>query len=170
MILLGANRSAQASGESELPGKINYFTGSDPAQWRFGAPTFSKVRVSELYPGISLVYYANQQFLEYDFNVAPGADATLIALRFEGADSLRINEQGDLVIRLGEDEIRQPRPDIYQIVKGARRAVEGGYHLIDSRTVQFALGPYDKSLPLVIDPTLSYSTFSAVISASKPSL
>ena len=67
-----------------------------------------------LYPGISLIYYGNQKLLEYDFEVGSGADPSLIALHFEGVDSLRVSEEGDLVIRLGEDEIRQQRPQVYR--------------------------------------------------------
>ena len=72
MRLVGANPSAQICGDGEMPGKINYLTGNNPAQWRSGVPIFSKVRVAEIYPGINLVYYGNQKRLEYDFNLAPG--------------------------------------------------------------------------------------------------
>src|SRR5271154_781259 len=71
MQLAGANPLAQIHGDGELPGKINYLIGSDPAQWQTALPTFSKVRVAEIYPGIDLVYHGNQKQLEYDFEIAP---------------------------------------------------------------------------------------------------
>jgi hypothetical protein len=156
---LGANPVAELKGDSSLPGKINYFVGADPAQWRCDVSTFAKVRVTELYPGISLIYYGNQRLLEYDFELAPGADVNSIAIHFDGMDRLRVSENGELVISLGSDEIRQPRPDIYQIVNGIRKPVRGGYRLKGLSTICFTVGYYDKALPLVIDPVLSYSTY-----------
>ena len=84
MRLDGANPSAASPGASPLPGKSNYFIGSDPSKWRSGIPQFARRRVSGVYPGVDLVYYGNQGQLEYDFRVAPGADPNQIALSFQG--------------------------------------------------------------------------------------
>ena len=83
--LLGANPSAKGMGQEELPGKVNYFRGNDPKQWRTNVPTYQKVRWPKVYPGVDLVYYGNQGQLEYDFVVAPGADPQAIrpALHFQ---------------------------------------------------------------------------------------
>ena len=72
MDLAGANRATQVAGMDQLPGTANYFIGNDPAKWHSGVPTFAKVKYAGVYPGIDLVYYGNQQQLEYDFVVAPG--------------------------------------------------------------------------------------------------
>lgn len=156
---LGANPHADISGEGELAGRVNYFLGSDTATWRTGVPLYSRVRVAEMYPGISLLHYGNQQHLEYDFEVSPGADPSVIAIRFSGADRLTVDPQGDLIVNLGTDEIRQPRPVIYQMVDGGRKHIPGGYVLTDRQTVTFEIGNYNARLPLVIDPVLSYSTY-----------
>ncbi|MGO8674697.1 MAG: SBBP repeat-containing protein [Limisphaerales bacterium] len=159
MEFAGANPRARTSGDGAMAAKINYLLGSDPGRWRTGVGTYAKVRVEELYPGVGLVYYGNQQRLEYDFSVEPGTDPGVIAMHFEGVDRLALDEAGDLVLRLGSEEIRQPRPVIYQDAGGQRRRVSGGYVLKDARTVSFAAGSYDRSIPLVIDPTMIYSTY-----------
>jgi hypothetical protein len=159
MEFAGASAQAQMSGDTELPGKINYLTGNDPAQWHTGVAMFAKVRVGELYPGVNLVYYGNQQQLEYDFTVAPGAKPDVIAIHFGGVDKVSISKQGELILTLGDAEIRQPKPVIYQTVSGARHEIIGGYRLVDAFTVAFDIGQYDRTLPLVIDPILSYSTY-----------
>ncbi len=159
MQFIGADPRAQIGGDSELSGKINYLTGNDPAQWRSGIPTFAKVRVPEIYPGVSVIYYGNQRQLEYDFVIEPHANPGTIAIHFEGAEKISVNPQGELVLTLAGGEIRQPKPDIYQTIDGGRREISGGYRLVDSQTVAFAVGKYDRALPLVIDPILSYSTY-----------
>jgi len=99
MQLARANSAPQVLGLEELPGRVNYFIGSNPAEWHTNIPTYAKVTYREVYPGVDLIYYGNQGQLEYDFVVAPGADPTVIALGFAEADSLAIDAQSDLVLR-----------------------------------------------------------------------
>jgi alpha-tubulin suppressor-like RCC1 family protein len=159
MQFTGANPQAQIRGDGELPGKVNYLTGNDRARWRVGMSMFAKVRVGELYPGINLVYYGNQQQLEYDFDIAPESDPNAIAIHFDGADKVSIDPRGDLILSLAGREIRQPRPAVYQVVGGVRKEIESGYRLVDAHTVAFAIGNYDHSQSLIIDPVLGFSTY-----------
>ena len=99
MQLQGMNRSAQVIGQEELPGKVNYFLGKDPAHWHTNVATYAKVRYKAVYPGIDLVYYGNQRQLEYDFVLDPGADPSAIRLHLSGAQRLRIASNGDLVVQ-----------------------------------------------------------------------
>ena len=75
-----ANPKASIEGERELPGRINYFLGSDPAKWQRDVRTYERVRVAEIYRGIDVVFYGNGSRLEYDFVVKPGADPKAISL------------------------------------------------------------------------------------------
>ncbi|HEV2706997.1 MAG TPA: SBBP repeat-containing protein, partial [Pyrinomonadaceae bacterium] len=159
MKLVGANAGAGGEGVNELGGKVNYFMGNDPAAWRVNLPTYGRVRYSEVYPGIDVLYYGNQRQLEYDFVVAPGSDARSVSLEFEGADKVEIDTSGDLLLTMGEEVIRQLKPVIYQEVEGARRTVEGGYVIDAEGRVSFALGEYDAGHTLVIDPVIVYSTY-----------
>ena len=156
---LGANPAAQIQGEAELAGRINYLTGSNPAKWRTGIPTFAKVRIANLYPGVDAVYYGNQRQLEYDLNLAPGVSPEAIAIRFDGVNKISVDAQGNLVLIAGGSEIDQAKPLIYQTVAGVRQKIEGGYKIVDAQTVAFSVGNYDHRQPLVIDPILSYSSY-----------
>jgi hypothetical protein len=109
MRLVGAAPVPIVSGLEELPGKANYFIGNDRSKWRTNVPTYAKVHYREVYPGIDLIYYGNQHQLEYDFVVAPGTDPDQIILGIEGADTLEIDAQGNLVLQVAGDEIRQPQ-------------------------------------------------------------
>jgi len=157
--LLGSDSRAFIHGDSELAGKINYLQGNGSVPWRTSVPTYDRVRVDNLYPGISAVYHGNQDRLEYDYQIAPGASPAAIQLRISGADKIAVNAAGELELFAGAGEIRQPKPGIYQTVAGVRRDIVGGYRLVDDRTVAFSIGDYDHSQPLVIDPVLYYSSY-----------
>jgi Calx-beta domain/Carboxypeptidase regulatory-like domain/Beta-propeller repeat/CarboxypepD_reg-like domain len=156
--LLGANDTPQVAGQDELPGKVNYFVGNDPAHWRRNIPTYRKAYFKDVYPGIDVVYYGNQQELEYDLIVAAGANPKLIRFNVEGADKVRLDKTGKLLLTLKYGEVSLNKPVIFQLDKnGSRREVKGGYS-ISGNEVRYKLDSFDSSKPLVIDPVLSYST------------
>ena len=153
------SQSARVSGVDELPGKVNYFIGADPKQWRTNISTFRQVKYESVYPGIDLVYYGNQQQLEYDFTVAPGANPNTIRLQLEGARRARINARGDLVLSTEGGEVTWQKPISYQYINGRKRLIASEYVVHRRNEVGFRLGRYDKRVPLVIDPVLLYSTY-----------
>jgi hypothetical protein len=157
--LIGGNKAAEVNGLDPLPTTANYFIGDDPACWRANVPNYAKVEYRDVYPGVNQVYYGNQGQLEYDFVVAPGANPGRIRLTFDGAQDLKLDANGDLIVRLPEGELRQHRPVVYQEINGQRRPVSGEYVLERGNEVRFALGDYERSQPLTIDPVLAYSTF-----------
>ncbi|HEY6293081.1 MAG TPA: choice-of-anchor D domain-containing protein [Terriglobia bacterium] len=187
MQFIGANSNATAVGGDELPGKSNYLIGNDPEQWHTNVPNFARVQYREVYPGIDLVYYGTQGHLEYDFVVAPGADAGVIRLglaegiqagREQPAPSSRhckikelkakLDPNGDLVVKIGASEVRFHQPVAYQPDGlGNRRYVEARYLLRHQRSaifkqqlsIAFRVVAYDRTRPLIIDPTLTYSTY-----------
>jgi hypothetical protein len=160
MKLAGANPDAAVTGIDEMATKISYFVGSDPSKWHAAVPAFGRVRYSEIYPGIDLVYYGNQQQLEYDFVVTPGADCGRISLAFEGAEKVEVEEtSGDLLLHTSLGVLRQHQPQIYQEVNGARRMIPGRYVKRSGGEVGFTVASYDRDKTLVIDPILAYSTF-----------
>jgi hypothetical protein len=166
--LVNANRNATVLGARELPGKVNYFLGNDPAKWHTNLPTFAEVRYRDVYPGIDLVYHGDQGGrLEYDFIVAPGADPNVITLSVGAVreQPLRIDADGSLVISTARGEVRINEPRVHQSRSGSslvtrHSSLVQGRFLLDARNhVRFALGPYDHTQPLVIDPSLTYSTY-----------
>ncbi|HEX5731892.1 MAG TPA: SBBP repeat-containing protein [Blastocatellia bacterium] len=157
--LVGANAAANLTGLEQLPTRTNYFIGSDPRRWKTNLPNYAKVKYSGVYPGVDLVFYGNQDLLEYDFIVSPGADPGVIALGFEGMTDMRIDEKGDLILRTDAGEIRQSRPVVYQQVDDARRIIPASYLIKGKKQIAFQIAKYDRSKPLVIDPTLAFSTY-----------
>lgn len=158
MRFVGGRPSPRIAGLDELPGRVNYFLGNDPGRWNRDVRTYGKVRYHDVYPGIDVVHYGHQRQLEHDFIVAPGADPARIRLAFPGADGLELSADGDLMIRLGPEVVRQRKPFVYQMVDGERREVTGRF-VLHGGEATFQIASYDTTRVLVIDPVLSYSTY-----------
>ena len=158
MKLAGANPNAVVSGAEALPGKSNYFTGNDQEKWRTGVPQFARVRYDNIYPGINLVFYGNQGQLEYDFQVAPGSDPSQAELEFHGAKRIELS-QGALVIKSERGSVQLAPPRVYQEIAGRQQPVEGSFVLRGNNRAGFAIGSYDRSRELIIDPILTFSTY-----------
>lgn len=156
--LAGANPAPALVGLDPLPGRSHYYVGGEPARWQRDVPHYSRVKYAEVYPGIDLIYYGADETLEYDFVVAPGADWTAIRLEFPGADRVRLDPAGDLLVEVGPVTFRLPEPVTYQTVENRRRPVASRYVLEPTGTVSFEVGPHDPRYSLIIDPRLQYST------------
>ena len=190
MRLLGGNAKGRVVGLDELPGRSNYICGNDPKKWRTSVPSYAQVKFEGVYSGVDLVYYGSQRQLEYDFVVAPGANPDQIKLSFTGADGMRVDAaSGDLVLKVGDDEVRFQKPAVYQSavapVFGTAGwepdadlkvrstlgepnpepripnpdALSGAFVLASNNEVAFRVAGYDPRRALVIDPVLSYSTY-----------
>ena len=163
--LAGANPNAAISGNAQLPGKSNYFIGNNPSTWHRDIPQFARVRYRGVYPGVDLVYYGNQGQLEYDFEVAPGADPKTIAFQFAGPRRPHPDGNGDLILITEGGEIRLKAPRVYQFANGGQsdtarqQPVAGRFVVHHDGRVGFEVAAYDRSRALVIDPVLTYSTY-----------
>jgi hypothetical protein len=157
--LVGANPVPQVVGLDEQTGQSNYFLGNDPIQWQTNVANYGKVEYRDVYRGINLVYYGNQQQLEYDFVVQPGADPNMIGLALDGVQDLTLDAQGNLVVHMAAGDVVEHAPVIYQEGAGGRQAIAGHYVLRDNHQAGFAVAAYDHSQPLIIDPILVYSTY-----------
>jgi hypothetical protein len=157
MALIGANRRTKAIGRDPQAGIVSYFFGNDPKKWRSGIPTFGKVRYSDIYRGVDLVFYGKQRQLEYDFVVAPGADPSRIAWQIAGARS-SLDRDGNLVLNTTHGPAGFKKPVLYQTIGETRAMVDGAFTVSGSR-IGFRIGSYDHSKPLIIDPVLTYATY-----------
>ena len=172
--LVGANATAPVAGLEELPGRSNYFIGNDPSKWRTGVPNYAKVKYANVYPGVDLIYYGNQRQLEFDLVVQPGADPKAVRLDFRAAvngkhAALRVNNKGDLVVGeviFHKPVVYQPKTNHetrattnYETPATHEGVIDGKFVLSGAHQVRFQIAAYDRSRPLVIDPTLAYSTY-----------
>jgi len=157
---VGAEPSLSVGPQGEVVSRANYFIGDDPSKWSVDIPSYGAIEIEEVYPGISLRYYGNRQSMEYDFLIAPGADPSLIQLRYDGIQSLSIDAGGDLIVSTDWGDIVEKQPVVSQKVGNIVNNIPAAFELRSDNSFGFRLeGTYYASLPLVIDPVLSFCTF-----------
>src|ERR1700722_16520921 len=150
MTLLSSNHKAAMVGEELQRGKTNYLIGNDRSHWVTNVSNYGSVRYPSVYPGTDLVFYGNQGHLEYDFRLQSGADPRNIQFLIDGAKP-SVGEEGDLILATPAGNVRWKKPVAYQGIEGKKREVVAAYQPSDAK-ISFAVGPYDHTKQLVIDP------------------
>ncbi len=168
LVPLEANENPKIVAEGLQEGKVNYLIGNDPKKWKTNIPTYQAVSYKEIYPGIDMKFYGSNHQLEYDIIVQPGADPSKVRLAYEGIEGLDLAKEGDLVINLKGGKIIQKKPSVYQEINGKRVNVKGIFKITETGPItenskqfaySFQVASYDPNYPLIIDPTLVYSTY-----------
>lgn len=154
----GAEQNISYSASSAGPNYYNYFIG-DKSNWASEVYSYASLRGKNLYPGIDIVYKADEGFLKYEFEVAPGANPNLIRMRYNGANSMRIDPAGNLILDLGVTTMTEKKPYVFQII-GQDTIEIGSSFVLDGNELRFAIDAYNTELPLIIDPILIFSTYS----------
>jgi hypothetical protein len=178
----GANPTPEITGLDPLPGFANFFIGSNPAKWHTNLPTYAGLVYRGLYPGIDLRYESTggtgRQLgvLKGTYSIAPGADASIIQWRYEGA-AVQVDGKGDLQIaypaspvnrsgnpsassKLDRTALVEQAPISWQESGQNRVPVLTRYNIAADGTIGIVFpNGYDRTRPLILDPTLVYSTY-----------
>lgn len=168
MTPVGADKTSEIIAEGLQDHRANYFIGNDPQKWKRDIPTYSEVIYREVYPGVDIKFYGNNRYLEYDVIVRSGADPARVRMVLEGVDSLRITDSGDMELGLEGGILLHKKPYIYQEIGGKRIEVAGKFRLFDTESIEgyqlaygfdIGEGEYNNRYPLIIDPSLEFSTY-----------
>lgn len=157
---VGARSRSQLQGLSRVPARARVFR----TQPRSDAALYHRLRYRALYPGIALTYQSVEGQLKSIYEVAPRSDPGLIRWRYEGAGPVTLDRAtGQLHIQHPADHqhiiFREQRPVAWQETKAGLVFVDVSYWLDADGTVRFVLGAYDQTLPLIIDPVLTTSSY-----------
>ncbi len=153
---VNANSSA-TSGQNEQKSKFSYFLGNDKSKWVSGAKSYGAVTAERLYSGVSVNYSIDQGTPRYDVIVKPGADASQVGIRIEGADDARVLPNGNLALKTSLGEVEERGLTAYQET-GIGRVQVPCRMTMEGNTMHFDTGSYDTAKPLIIDPLIA-STF-----------
>ncbi len=167
---IGSNPDALLHPSSPAKGKVNYLAGPDPKAWKIDLPTYDRVQVDQLYPGIDVIYYGNQNQLECDVIVEPGADPQAVSLNWTGSEPAQLGPNGEILLPVRSNPVRLLAPQIYQMLEGSRKRVPGAYRLSDGGSrIEFVLADYDRTRRLVIDPIVVYDQAQGGTASDYPS-
>jgi len=173
MELVGADiRKENIIKENESEDRIDYYL-PKCLKGALNVHSYEKITVKNIYPGIDWVVYQNnrdlntQQGIKYDFVVQPGADPSLIKLKYKWADKPVLQKNGSIKISTPMGDIVEGIPISGQYPVGGTgpgcgtqewEPVETRYKLTDDK-ISFSLSKYDPNKTLVIDPTLIWATY-----------
>lgn len=155
---LGGNPNARITADKPMEGFNNYFIGNDPGKWATGVKIYQGITLHDIYPNVDARYYSDNGQMKYDLIVRPGADLSQVALKYEGADGLSV-ENNELVVKTSVGRVRELRPYSYQFLENGRQEVPNKYKVKDN-VLRFDVKHYDKNSTLIIDPTLVFASFS----------
>lgn len=153
----GGNHKPELEPLEKHPARIHYFVGKSQDTWRTDVPVYGRIRYHEVFPGINVEFYGSRAQPEFDFVVQPGADPSRIRFVFDGAESIEQTAAGELKAMVGSMPLHLRIPRIYQ-PGFPEQNIAGGFEIRADGTIGFSLGEHDPTLPLVIDPVLSFST------------
>jgi hypothetical protein len=169
---LGTDSTSAIISGIQLPGRVNYYRGADRSKWYTNLPTYAGISYQRLYPGINLNYETTRDGLKGTYVIAPGGDVRNIRWRYAGATTVQVDDKGDLQIRITPTTAAQgdlsTRPAITITEQapvawqehGAKRDPVAVRYVVDEKgIVGFSVGDYDHKAALIVDPTITYSTY-----------
>lgn len=136
----------------------NYFKGNDKSKWVSNVRGYEEVVYQGVYSNIDWRVYSKNAEIKHEFILNPNANPSDIVLMYRGLDDIRI-KNGNLVLKTCLGDIVEQKPYAYQLIDEKEIEVRVEFVLNDS-LLSYKLGDYNKDLPLVIDPSLIFSTYS----------
>lgn len=155
----GSSPEVRLAGAGKLPGRANFLTGSEAATWRTDLPVYAQVRLLGLYPGVDLEYSIAGGRLKSEFRLAPGVSPAVIRIAYQGATSVAVGADGDLVVRIPGGAWQERAPVAWQETPEGRVPVRAEWNTGPERTAGFSITEHDPRWPLVIDPEIDFSTY-----------
>ncbi len=128
------------------------FFGSVSPTWLTNIPNYAKVKYSNLYPDVDLLFQVDQRRLDFNFVIAPGGDPKRIRLQVQGAEDIRLTPDGALQLKVNDVIFEVPKPEGYQAFdsSSARSVIDARYVLTGKNEIGIQIAPYDPRRTLII--------------------
>lgn len=138
----------------------NYFIGSDQSKWVSEIYDVNQAEYKSFYDGIDLFYSTQSEQLEYGFKLQDNANPDNIKFIIEGASHVSLNKKNELVITHRFGEIIESAPKAWTYSNGVKKPIAISY-VLDGNVCGFNVTKLDDAYDsLIIDPSLTFSTFS----------
>jgi len=166
VLFTGMNKKVRIQGERETGYTENYMTGNDPHRWATNVKSFNGVNYENIYKNIDLHLYGNTYDLKYDYIIHPGGNPQNIKMEYTYVPSMKVQNDGTLVITTSVNEVYEQKPFAYQLIENDTIEIPCSYKL-DNFTVSYELGNYNKNYDLYIDPELIFKVQTGILLADK---
>lgn len=157
VVFLGASANAEMIPEKPSPSYNNYFIGNDPSKWASNCRIYNVVTCKNLYPGVDIRYYTGDKTLKYDIIIQPGVDIEKIKMEYLGIEKLQIKKD-ELIVPTAVGDVIESIPLAYQSGPQGRKKIDVKFK-VKGNVLSFKAGEYDKTLPLVIDPSVRFCSY-----------
>ncbi len=158
--VIGANQDAEITEHFPFDPSINYFLGSDPKRWKSDLKGYRQITYHDIYKGVDMHVYVNGTGVKYEFELEAEVDPSIIRLELEGSDGQRMDKDGNLLIFTQLEDVKESKPVASQ-KRGKKDYDIACEFQLEGNTIRYAFPEgYDRSIPLLIDPELIFSTFS----------
>jgi hypothetical protein len=158
---IGSNKYSEISRfEIQNEGYLNYFNSHcGGATGITNVKGSRRLMIPEIYPGIDLHYYSNEDGLKFYFVVMPYANPNAIWMNFTGNVATSLGATNDLNISSSLSDFGFKTPKIYNVsatisgptVTFNTTAVTGALSNISGNSYNFSIGAYNNMFPLVIE-------------------
>jgi hypothetical protein len=160
MEFVGMNPAAAISADEKLEQVSNYYLPQCP-QGITDVPHYSRIAYKGLYKKIDADYYFTDNGLKYDLILSPGAKLSDIRFKYNGANSVSVNEEGQLVIDFADGQkLIEETPYAYYTGEGEKRTANISFTVSeDDGSVGFTGEADDITETLIIDPSVTWATY-----------
>jgi hypothetical protein len=156
---LGARKDPELIPIGLQPGAYNYLVGNNPDNWHRDIHAYEAIIYRNLWKGIDLKAVVKGGDIEQEFVVHPGTNLNQVRVAYRGIKSLELAKDGSLLVHTVLGDLRESRPTIYQEIAGKQVFIDGRFALLSKTSYTFTTVKYNAHYPLIVDPTLLYSTF-----------
>jgi gliding motility-associated-like protein len=159
MEFLGANPNPRFIKNQPVEWFYNYYLGRDRTKWASRVHAYSQLLIKDIYPGIDLELQGEADHIKYTFLISPEGNPEDIQIRYEGQDKIKVRKN-QLRIKTSIVEIIEFMPEVYQLSADEKRPLACKFSLTDNVLgFSFPEG-YAIDLPLIIDPTIIFASYS----------
>lgn len=139
-------------------GYLNYYL-AHCSSGIIGVQGYQQLFLKGIYSGVDALYYGNSSGLKFNLICQDRFNPTDIKLKFSGADSVKILNDGKLMIYTKFGALKFEPPTAFQISSSGNVVTlnwSPTYSIVATNTVSFSLGSYDIDLPLIITLAKGY--------------
>jgi len=146
-----ANQNVVVIPEEKTNAYFNYtFFQNGEAKDINGIPAYKKITYKNLYPGIDVEYVFHAiEGIKYSFIVHPGADVSLIKMKYSGNKKLILQTNGDLKISTLFGDITDHAPQSFYA--STKTSIPSSF-VKTGNSISFSLNSYDNTKEIIIDP------------------